>query len=124
MADAVERFFEGLAGRGHEPALAHASGTIRFEIVDGKRAHRVLVSVHRGNVTVSRRADAADCVVRMDRPLLERIVRGQQNATAALLRGAVQVEGDVSLLVLFQKLLPGPSGSRRRGTAKAKAREK
>ena len=114
MADATAEFFEALAGRGHEPALAHASGAIRFEIVDGRRTHPVLVSVRRGDVSVSRSKDAADCVVRLDRALLERIVQGKQNATAALLRGAVQVEGDVSLLVLFQKLLPGPSRARRR----------
>jgi hypothetical protein len=33
---------------------------------------------------------------------------GKVNAFAAALRGAIAVEGDPRLLVLFQRLLPGP----------------
>jgi hypothetical protein len=33
---------------------------------------------------------------------------------AALLRGAMAVEGDVELLVLFQRLFPAPPSSRER----------
>ena len=114
MADSAAQFFDALVSRGHEPALAHASGTIRFEILDGRQTQRWVVSVRKGNLAVSRRNAAADCVVRADRGLFEKIVRGEENPTAALLRGAVQVEGAVGLIVLFQKLLPSPPKSRRR----------
>ena len=118
MADATTTFFEGLAGRGHEPLLAKTSGTIRFELVNGEKTERWLVDVRKGDIAVSRRNVAADCVVRGDRVLFERIARGKENAFAALLRGAVQLEGDVSLIVLVQKLFPGPPRSRRkRGTS-------
>jgi putative sterol carrier protein len=56
----------------------------------------------------------ADCVVRMDQALFEQIVTGRENATAALLRGLVTVEGKPQLLVLFQRLFPGPPDARRR----------
>jgi putative sterol carrier protein len=113
MADADAQFFEALAGRGHEPLLAKASGSIRFELLDGKKTERWLVEVRKGDIAVSRRNTSADCVVRSDRALFARIARGNENAFAALLRGAVEVEGNVGLLVLFQKLLPGPPRSRR-----------
>jgi putative sterol carrier protein len=119
MADPTAQFFEKLASRGHEPRLGQASGTIRFEVVEGSRVQRWHVSVRKGNVEVSRRNASADCVVRIERSLLERILRGEENATAALLRGAMNVEGSVGLLVLFQKLLPSPPRSRRRKKAQA-----
>jgi putative sterol carrier protein len=33
---------------------------------------------------------------------------GKVNAFAAVLRGAIKIEGDPRLLVLFQRLFPGP----------------
>ena len=38
---------------------------------------------------------------------------GTVNATAAVLRGEVAIDGNWELLVLFQRLLPGPPGSRK-----------
>jgi hypothetical protein len=35
------------------------------------------------------------------------------NPTAAFLRGALELEGDVELIVLVQRLLPGPAPARR-----------
>src|SRR5215471_2143954 len=119
MADAGTQFFEAIGSVGHVPALGNASGTIRFEVLDGRQTQRWLVTVRKGEVTVSRRNAAADCVVRVARPLFERIVRGEQNPTAALMRGAVQVDGEVGLLVLFQKLIPESPKTRRRGATKA-----
>jgi len=114
VADSAAHFFDGLASRGHEPLLAKASGTLRFELVDGRKTERWFVEVRKGDIAVSRRNAPADCVVRGERALFERIAQGRQNATAALLRGALEVEGTVGLLVLFQKLLPGPPRSRAR----------
>jgi putative sterol carrier protein len=107
-------FFDRLAARGHEPLLEKATGTVRFDVTDGKRFERWLVSIHKGDIAVSRRNLRADCVIRADKKLFDSIVTGKENATAALLRGAVGVEGDVGLLVLMQRLFPGPPKSRRR----------
>ena len=100
---AVTEFFEELGGRGHEPLLERASGAIRFELTNGKRTVW-LVTVEKGDVTVTRRNARADCVVRAPKKLFDGVVKGRVNAMAALLRGEVQVEGNPELLVQFQRL--------------------
>jgi hypothetical protein len=59
-------------------------------------------------VKVSRRNARADAVVRIDRSLLDRIVTGQENAMAVFLRGAMIPEGDLALMLLFQRIFTGP----------------
>lgn len=100
---AATEFFEELGARGHEPLLERASGTIRIELTNGKRTVW-LVTVKRGDVTVTRRNAGADCVVRGPEKLFDGVVKGRVNATAAVLRGEVQVEGNPELLVQFQRL--------------------
>lgn len=121
---AAAEFFEGLAARGHEPLLEKATGTMRFDIRNGRRTETWVLSVRKGDLSVSRKQAAADIVVRAEAPLLERIVRGKANAMAAVLRGEVVVEGHPELLVLFQRLLPRPKDSRRMGRAAGYARRR
>ena len=111
--DATTAFFHELGTRGHEPLLEKATGTIRFEVTNGRRKARWLVTVAKGDVTVSHRNARADCVIRVDRGLFDQIVTGEKNAMAAMLRGAVGVEGRPELLVLFQRLFPAPPRSRK-----------
>src|SRR5262245_1156494 len=99
---------EGLAARGHEPCLAKASGTVRFDVVDGANTERWLLTVTKGDLAVSRRNARADVVLRGPRRLFEQLVQGNANATAAVLRGALEVEGNLGLIVLVQRLLPRP----------------
>jgi putative sterol carrier protein len=102
--------------------LKEASGTLRFDLRDGKRVDRWLVAVEKGDVAVTRRNVGADCVVSTDRALFDAIASGKTNALAALLRGAVGVEGDIQLLVLFQRLFPGPPRARKRRRSAATAK--
>ena len=113
-ADATAEFFESLAARGHEPLLSRANGTLRFELKAGARSQRWLVSVKKGDVTVSRTGGDADMVVRADKALFDRFASGAANPVAAALRGEFGAEGDWKLLVLFQRLFPGPRARRRR----------
>ena len=122
MTDATAQFFDALVERGHEPLLEKTTGTVRFDLKDGSKTDRWLVTVVKGDFTVSRQNLRADCVVTADKSLFDGIVSGKTNAMAALLRGAMGVEGDVQLLVLFQRLLPGPSRSRRPRPTAASAR--
>jgi putative sterol carrier protein len=108
VGETTAAFFEELAQRGYEPRAETMRGSVRFDLRSGKRIERWLVSVDRGAVTVSRRNAAADAVVRADEALFEGVVRGEVNAMAALLRGALTIEGDGGLLLLFQRLL-GPA---------------
>jgi putative sterol carrier protein len=112
MTDATTEFFDELGRRGHEPLLEKAAGTIRVDLEHGKRTERWRVAIDKGDVVVSRGNGEADCVVRVDRELFDVIVAGNSNAMAAMLRGAISVEGDRQLVVLFQRLLPGPRRSK------------
>jgi putative sterol carrier protein len=112
MADGVLDFFDDLGQRGHVPLLERLTATIRVELERPEGADRWLVTVDRGDVSVSRRNAKADCVIRTDRQLFADMVRGRVNAMAAFLRGAVGVEGDPNVLVLFQRVFPGPQGLR------------
>jgi hypothetical protein len=40
--------------------------------------------------------------------LFDGVVTGQTNAMAALLRGEVTFDGDPELMLLFQRIFPGP----------------
>ena len=108
--DATAEFFSELASRGHEPLLRKAKGSARFDVLDGKRTERWLLKIDKGDVRVSRRNAAADCVVRADKAFFDRAVAGERNFMAAGLRGEVTVQGDPKLLVLVQRLFPRPSG--------------
>ena len=114
-ADPTERFFVELASRAHEQLLQKASGSMRFDIVDGRRSRRWLVEVEHGDMTVSPGGGNASCVVRCDRAVFDKVASGKLNAVAAVLRGDLQVEGDWRLLVRMQRLFPGPR--RRRSAA-------
>jgi putative sterol carrier protein len=117
-ADPIGSFFTQLGERGHEPLLARGSGTLRFDLAEGKRVEHWFVVIEKGEVTVSHRSTAADAVVRVDRSLFEQIVTGRANAMAAILRGLLALEGDLGLVILFQRLFPGPPRSRAKDSAK------
>ena len=111
MTDATTEFFEDLGARGHEPLLEKATGTVRFDLSNGKRTARWLVTINKGDVIVSQKNARADCVARADRGVFDQVVKGEVNAMAALLRGVLSFRGDPGLLVLFQRLFPGPPGA-------------
>jgi putative sterol carrier protein len=109
---ATQEFFDDLAARGHEPLLQNASGALRFDLSDGGRTEHWFVAIDKGDVSVSHKRGKADAVVRVDRAFLDRILTGRENAMAAALRGVLVPEGDLGLLMLFQRLFPGPPGAR------------
>jgi putative sterol carrier protein len=113
MPDATTAFFQALETRGHAPRLEKVTGTFRFDLTNGKRKERWLVTVNKGDLEVSHRNAKADCVIRSDKKVFEGIVAGKVNAFAAVLRGTLEIEGDAELLALFQRVLPAP---RRRGS--------
>ena len=111
MDTTTKAFFEGLDGR-HDPALEKANGTIRFDLKEDGRIERWFVAIDGGDISVSRRNAAAACVVRASGSTFASLARGKANAMAAVLRGALMVEGDLELLVRFQRLLPSPPPTR------------
>jgi putative sterol carrier protein len=116
-SDPTARFFDELARRGHEPLLRKATGTIRFDVVDGRRTRRWILMVDDGDLAVTSGNGEASCVVRADKAIVDKLVAGRLNAVAALLRGDLQVGGDWRLLVRMQRLFPSPPLARRRARA-------
>jgi putative sterol carrier protein len=112
--DPTAEFFGGLVEHDRDPLLERANGTVRFDLRDGKRVDRWLLSLENGEVTVSRANRHADCVVRADKALFDKIAAGKANATAAVLRGAMTMDGEMKLMVLLQRVFPGPPRRRAR----------
>lgn len=110
-SDATREFFERLAARRSEPLLQAVTGTIRFDLTADEGVEHWLVHIQEGEVKVSRRKVKADCVVTGDRDLFDRLVTGEVNAVAAVLRNELRIEGQAALLLAFQRLLPGPPDS-------------
>jgi putative sterol carrier protein len=113
-SDSTAEFFEELGSRGHEPLLGKATGSARFDVLDAGRTQRWLLTIDKGDIGVSHKNAAADCLVRANKAFFDRAVAGKQNFFAGVLRGEVTVEGDPKLLVLLQRLFPRPSDRRRR----------
>jgi len=116
-ADATATFFDELGRREHDPLVGRLTATLRFDLVDGRKTDRWLVTVNKGDVTVEHRNGEADCVLRAERGVFGRLARGEQGAFAAILRGEVTLEGDPTRLVLAQRLFPGPAAATTRGRA-------
>ena len=108
MTDTAGELFERLGALEQLPLPKRANGTMLFELSGGKRIERWRITIHKGAIAVARGNGPADCVLRADRKLFGRMASGKVNAFAAVLRGAVTIEGDPRLLVLFQRLLSGP----------------
>jgi len=118
MTDATSEFFARLARPSSPPPLGNVTGTIRIDLDQGKATEHWLLTVAKGNISVSNKNVKADAVVHTDTELFDRMVRGEANAMASLLRGLMTVEGDPEIVVVFQRLFPGPPNARfRRATA-------
>ena len=124
MTDATTEFFEELDRRDHEPLLAKLSGTARIELVDNGSTDHWLVAIEKGDITVSHRDGPADMTLRTEKKIFDRVATGEVNPMAALMRGALHLEGDWGLMVLFQRIFPSPPAKSKRPGAAAKGRKK
>jgi putative sterol carrier protein len=109
--DPTSAFFDELERRGHEPLLAGTSGTVRLDVGHGKSTEHWYLEISDGDVAVSRLDASADAVMGADRDLFNEIVQGRANTMAAMLRGAMTIEGDVELMLRLQRIFPGPDYS-------------
>lgn len=106
MTDATADFFHELGQRGHEPMLGKVSGTVRFDLLDGERTDHFRVALTNGDIAVSEENAEADCVLTTQRATFDDIASGETTLLVALLRGDLGVQGDVGMLVFFQRLFP------------------
>ena len=118
MAAATAEIFEQLPERGRDPLLEKARGTVRLEIVEGKRVDPVLLRIDRGEIEVSPGGGPADLTLRADRPTFDGIARGTTIPVTAIMRGAMTIDGDWGLAVLLQRVFPSPPRRPRRSNRK------
>jgi predicted lipid carrier protein YhbT len=111
-ADGIAQFFQKLDRREHGPLLAKVTGRVRFDLIEAGRPDRWVVALDKGDTTVSHKGGPADCTIRAERALFERLCRGEENAMAAVLRGALVCTGDVELFFAIQRIFPGPPRDR------------
>lgn len=112
--DPVNQFFTSLVQPGHLATFARESASLRFDVSAGAEVERWHLTVAKGDVTVTRQNRSANAVVRVERSYFEQIVTGRLNAQAAVLRGLLTCEGSMAALMMFQRCLPGPPGSKGR----------
>jgi hypothetical protein len=120
MTDATSEFFDRLAQPSSPPPLGNVTANMRIDLDRGKATEHWLLTVDKGNISVSNKNVKADAVLHTDKELFDRLVRGEANAMASLLRGLVTAEGDPELIVNFQRLFSGPPNARSRQTTATK----
>ncbi len=111
MVDTAAEFLDSLSTSDCVALLRKISGTIRFDVADDPDDVPALVVIDKGEVKVMRENRRADCVVRGNREVLDRVVCGRTGALAAVLRGELMVDGDSELLVLVQRIFPRSGGA-------------
>ena len=128
MANELEEFTAQLGYRGHVRLLAGTSGTVLVELDDDGRTERWYVTVKRGDVSLSKSlpkgVSAPACTLRTTAATFKAIRTGQLNLLAAVLRGLLDIEGRVALLVALQGLFDpstGAAGERAAGYARRHA---
>ncbi|SCL44157.1 SCP-2 sterol transfer family protein [Micromonospora citrea] len=118
MTDVTQEFFHSLARRGHDRRLtAIDEGSVRFDIARDGRVDHWLVTIAKGDVTVTEQATGGDAVVRADRAVFDRIASGRAYFLTTVLRGEAAVEGSPRLFATVRRLFPPPPAS---GTARSR----
>ena len=116
--DRIEQFFAEVADAGRNPLLERTSGTLLVELTEKGRPESWYITVQRGNVDVSGKgAGEADCTLRTKRSTFLDAVEGKLNPVAGLLRGLIQVEGDIALLVVLQTFFKPSKGAQEQRVA-------
>ena len=112
MPDPTAELFNRLGRRGHDELLEQIQGSVRFDLAGMTEIDYWLVTVDKGDLRVTQEERDADCVVHTTRARFDQLASGQANAMAMLLRAEIIVHGNVQLLVVMERLLPGPPGAR------------
>lgn len=124
MTNPSKDFLEDLDRRGHVRLFEKVQGRLRLDLAEETGGDSWFVVIEKGDIHVSRRREDADCVIRAERVFFDRVVTGEANAIAALLRGLIQIEGKLRLALSLWRLLPGPPQSRWRGHRRAQPTRK
>jgi putative sterol carrier protein len=101
VSDSVNDFFAALPSRADASKTAGMKNSYVFAI-DG--AGTWTVKVADGAVTVDEGDTGGDCTISTSAEVFERVVRGEQNPTAAYMSGKLKIKGDMGAAMKLQKL--------------------
>jgi putative sterol carrier protein len=97
----VSEFFEQLPTRVDPGKSAGLNNSYVFAI-DG--AGTWTVKVADGGVTVDEGDTGGDCTISTSAETFEKVVKGEQNPTAAYMSGKLKIKGDMGAAMKLQKL--------------------
>lgn len=112
VSDATAKFFDKLARGGSTRLLRKTSGTIRFDLQSDHGVEHWLITINGNDLQVSMEEAGADCVIRVDEALFDRMVRGEVKPLPAWLRNDITSEGQFRMIVLLERIIPPPPGAR------------
>ena len=101
MSDAVNDFFAGLPSRIDPVKTAGMNNSYVFDI---EGAGTWTVKVAGGGAAVEEGDAGGDCTISTSADIFEKIVRGEQNPTAAYMSGKLKIKGDMGAAMKLQKL--------------------
>ena len=97
----VNEFFETLPSRVQPGKTAGMNNSYVFAI-DGAGTWTVRVSD--GGVTVEDGDTGGDCTIATSAETFEKVMKGEQNPTAAYMSGKLKIKGDMGAAMKLQKL--------------------
>ncbi|WP_433648862.1 SCP2 sterol-binding domain-containing protein [Micromonospora zamorensis] len=112
MTEAAERFFESLPARAPEVLGGLADGTLQIDLGSDHRTEHWLVRMRPGSVQVSRERGPADAIWFSSAALFDRLITGEAQGVAAVLRNESTFSGNVVLFLAFRRFFPDPPGTR------------
>jgi putative sterol carrier protein len=101
VSEAVNEFFAGLPSRVDPGKTAGMSNSYVFDI---EGAGTWTVKVADGSVTVEDGDTGGDCTISTSAETFEKVVKGEQNPTAAYMSGKLKIKGDMGAAMKLQKL--------------------
>ncbi|WBB78995.1 SCP2 sterol-binding domain-containing protein [Micromonospora sp. WMMD882] len=112
MGRPTEQFFATLPSRAPTVLREPIDGALQINLnTDGHTEHWH-VELHTGAVRVCRDLRAADTVWRSSAALFDRLVTGEAQGIAALLRNETTISGNLLLFLAFRRFFPAPPGTR------------
>ncbi|MET8320987.1 SCP2 sterol-binding domain-containing protein [Micromonospora sp. NPDC005189] len=112
MTETAERFFESLPSRAHDVLGGLADGTLQIDLGTDHRTEHWLVRMRPGSVRISRERGPADAIWYSSAALFDRLVKGEAQGVAAVLRNESTFSGNVVLFLAFRRFFPDPPGTR------------
>lgn len=111
MPDPIDDFFATLGRTVHVRSLDRFTGALRFDLREGGGTQRWRVAIEHGDVRSTQDGQGpVDAVISGERALFAPIVRGEVRPLTAFLRNEIAVTGEFRLLLVLERLLPGPGG--------------